>query len=122
MQDPQLSFSDLSIANVGFDLLRRFAVTIDVERRRVRLEEGQVAAGPSPARRRYGVRIQPSGSGDLEVAGRDPGSPAEKAGLLAGDRIVGVNGKPVGELSPGQIADMMHASPVSLVVERKGER
>jgi hypothetical protein len=45
-------------------------VTIDVERFRVRLEEGQVAAGASP----------------------------------------------------GPISDMMHASPVSLVVERKGEK
>jgi predicted aspartyl protease len=122
LENPDLAFTDLPVANVGSDFLRRYAVTLDVRNHRVRLEEGATAPPPSPAPRRYGVRMIPSSSGGLEVAGTDPGSPAEKAGLRAGDRIVSVNGKETKALDPAGVAALMRVSPVTLVIEREGKQ
>jgi S1-C subfamily serine protease len=122
MENPDLLFTDLPVAHVGFDLLRRYSVTLDVMNHRVRLEEGAVAATPSPAPRRYGVRMTPSPTGNPEVAGTDPGSLAEKAGLRLGDRILSVNGKETKGLDPVEVAGLMRVSPVSLVIEREGKK
>lgn len=41
----------------------------------------------------------------------EPGSPAEKAGLLAGDRLVGVNGENVEKETHQQVVSRIRASP-----------
>src|SRR5262249_15337222 len=89
---------------------------------RVRLEEGARIASPAPAQRRYGARMIPSSAGGLEVAGTDPGSPAAEAGLRPGDRILSVNGKETKALDPAEVAALMRASPVHLVIDREGKQ
>ena len=56
------------------------------------------------------------------------GMPAEQAGLLAGDRVVEVNGTPISNDSAG-VRDMLNAMqsgdltrPIDLVIERDGQR
>jgi regulator of sigma E protease len=66
----------------------------------------------------FGVRVA-----TLTVNEVEPGSPADLAGLRAGDRIVGAEGQPVGEFN--EIYDAVQASegrPVTLVVDRKGRK
>ena len=53
----------------------------------------------------------------------EPGSPAEKAGLLPGDVFLTIDGKPITRF--GQISDILENAKtpaIPLVVERKGER
>ncbi|MBI3450927.1 MAG: aspartyl protease family protein [Acidobacteria bacterium] len=132
LRNPELSFSELPMGNIGYDFLKRFAVTLDVSQHRLKFEEGAaVAAEPAashrslvaaaPPQRRYGVRLQPSESGEYEVVGTDPGSPAEKAGIRAGDRILKVNGTPVKDLDTTRLGEMLHASPVKLAIQRDGK-
>lgn len=47
LESPEVRFSDLPAAHVGFELLRNFAVTVDVANHRLRLTEG-TAAVPEP--------------------------------------------------------------------------
>ena len=60
---------------------------------------------------------------DAGVGGVEPGSPADRADLSAGDRILAVNGEPV--VSWDEFVDRIRARPeqrVELLIEREGER
>jgi hypothetical protein len=67
------------------------------------------------------------GEGDsdgVKVTGARPGSPAEKAGLKAGDRIVEFDGKPIKNLYDYTYAikGAKVGSPVKVVIDRDGKR
>jgi len=78
---------------------------------------------PGQERLWFGARLRPTTRG-LAVAGVEPGSPAEKAGLHAGDDILQVNGS-----EPRGLIDFNHLllkegerRDVQLEVERDGSR
>ncbi len=50
------------------------------------------------------------------------GSPAAKAGLKAGDRIVSIAGKAPKDIEEGQLGDLLRVAPLELVVEREGKK
>ncbi|HXZ08095.1 MAG TPA: RIP metalloprotease RseP, partial [Paraburkholderia sp.] len=59
------------------------------------------------------------GGGTLSVAGVEPGSPAQKAGLVPGDRVIAVDGKPVDSASAFITYVKAHAGkPIVLQIER----
>jgi hypothetical protein len=141
-EGPEIVFADrFPAGNLGHGVLREFAVTMDFRNRRVKLDRAAGPAvvmsspralAPGPARmmrkapggsqrKRYGIAFEAMGTTPLEVRGVDPGSPAAKAGLKAGDRIVMMNGRPVADLDSDQRASLFRASPLTLVVERDGE-
>lgn len=91
-------------ANLGGGILRRFAVSFDYGKRVMYLEPNATAGAPDPYDRAgmfLIVEKQAAGgvAGLLEVAAVTPGSPAEKAGLRAGDRIAAVDGTAVAKKS-----------------------
>ncbi|NHL66670.1 RIP metalloprotease RseP [Burkholderia ambifaria] len=62
-----------------------------------------------------------TGGGTLSVASVQPGSAAERAGLKAGDKLLALDGKPIGGASRFIDAVKHHAGqPVDLRVERGG--
>lgn len=53
------------------------------------------------------------------------GMPAHKAGLLAGDIIISIDGKPVKEMSTDSVSDMLRGEPgtkLMLEIERPGKK
>ena len=92
------SFSNVYVAgNVGAGVLRRFTVTFDYGHQRLYFEPGSVDPGRD-AFDRSGMWLN-HGDGFFEVVDVIAGSPAQEAGIRAGDRIVSVDGATAGGLS-----------------------
>lgn len=126
IEKPELFFNDaMNHVIIGYDTLRRFAVTLDQKNRRMRLTEVRDTAGrvkAAPKSKRYGIRAAPGPEQDaIDVAGVDPDSPAERAGLRAGDRITAIGDKSVASMSFSDISHAMHSSPITLTVQRGEE-
>lgn len=78
--------------NAGIGLLKPFKVTMDLGRDRLYLEP--LAGSAQFTRDRSGLRTEFDGD-KLTLAFVSPGSPAAKAGLKKGDRLVAVDGQKV---------------------------
>ncbi|MDO1558932.1 aspartyl protease family protein [Brevundimonas sp. 2R-24] len=106
-------------ANLGGQFLSRFALTLDMANQRVRLTPS--AQPPAPPRR-YGLMMRPpqAGQTEIELLGAAPGSPAEAAGLRAGDRITALNGTPLSEVGD-RLPAMMRTSPLVVAYVRDGQ-
>lgn len=62
-------------------------------------------------------------NGGVQVVNVIPDSPGQKAGLLAGDEILAVDGLSVTEISPGEVALKIRGeigTPVELLIRREG--
>lgn len=124
---PNLAFvRGLPHGNVGARFLQGRMLTVDAANRRVRLTTPPVTES-SPAvkvmgPRRYGIRFGDLAASPLPVLGVDEGLPAAAAGLLAGDRIVSMNGTNVEELPRGDRIAALKSKSLSLVVLRGEDR
>ena len=68
----------------------------------------------------YGLTMQRPTGGDWEIMDVLPGSPADQAGLRAGDKITTLGGVPVASASLDQETHLVIQSPLPLVVTRAG--
>jgi hypothetical protein len=89
--------------NIGGEILRRFTVTFDYPRKRMILEPTErVGEAFETDMIGLGLRMGPEGSGTIQVEWVQPESPAAEAGMLPGDLIEHVDGRPTGEIGiPG---------------------
>lgn len=126
----QILLSDLPVANLGTAGLRGTVLHIDWQGERFGLTGTAVTdTGPSLMRQRvvagsgprFGLMARPQPDGAIQVAGTEPGSTAEVIGLLAGDRIVAINGTPTGDLDHGRTRTELAREDLELTVERNGE-
>lgn len=138
----QIMLSEIPVANLGTAGLRGLVLHVDWENERFALT-GTANPGPGPHQRarpaaseegprrmvrmaggdgpRFGLRAMPSPDGAIQVAGTEPGSPAEAIGLLAGDRIVALNGKSPRDLELAAVRAELARPDLVLTVERDGE-
>lgn len=71
----------------------------------------------------YGEAVPADQTGEMIVGEVGPGSPAEEAGMRAGDRVVEANGQPITRMQELQEVTRPRAEqPTVYVVERDGER
>jgi predicted aspartyl protease len=126
----EVHLAKLPVVNLGTGGLRGLTLYVDWKQERFALtgtaepvaKMAGSQAGPAGGGPRFGVRARPTGDGAIEVVGTDPGSPAELIGLLAGDRIVAINGKPTGEMEHSQVRAELVKPGLELTVERDGEK
>jgi hypothetical protein len=106
--------------NLGPPVLKHFVLTLDPANARLRLEgpaDGKLEVSEDRPRR-YGVQFHGLDGSPLEVAGVDLGSPAAKAGLQPGDRIVSMNGRAIEEMTADDRLHALRASPLKLGIKR----
>ena len=89
------------VANVGNDVLKRFAITFDYSRRTMYLERTAAGALPPPSNR-SGMYAQNDDRRYFEVVDVLPNGPAATAGLRAGDHITAIDGKPADSITADQ--------------------
>ena len=82
--------------NIGAEIWQRFTLTLDYKSKRVFSFQTTALTNPSP-------RLASAGRSILLQANTTscrffPGSPASEAGIVVGDNIVAINGKPVAEI------------------------
>ena len=124
----QIQFAELPVANLGTAGLRGLTLHVDWERERFALTgtaeplaaRPGTRAVPANAGPRFGLRARPSEDGSIQVLGTDPGSAAEAIGLLAGDRIVTINGTSTSALSHSDVRAELARTDLELAVERDG--
>jgi predicted aspartyl protease len=116
---PKVRFVNLPQANIGFDLLRSLVVTVDRKNERVRLVASGRPIEPSE-RPRLGILLPGPKDGRLPISQVAAGSPAEAAGLRAGDEIVRLNGRTAVDLTPFELSQVLQSRPLAITLLRGG--
>ena len=122
LEKPTIHFIDMSkdFCNLGAVILSQFAVTIDPANTRLRLAgpaDGRLARAED-GKPHYGVQLAALEANPIQVVRVDAGSPAEKGGVRADDRITRMNGRPVEELGVRERVEALRVSPLALTVAR----
>lgn len=90
--DGQSAESNRTLGNIGMPILSRFRLTTDYSRNRLFLTPLPDAATRPFSKDRSGVLARPAREGKAEILMIAPDSPAEAAGLKAGQIVTAVNG------------------------------
>lgn len=109
---------------LGNEIMRRFKVTIDDSRKRMRLEPNAHLSDPFESDM-SGIVIDADGTNCrvFKIAGVAENSPAAKAGILAGDEIVAIDGKPANQFTSAGIEKLLllDGATRSLTLRRDGK-
>ena len=92
-------------ANLGMGILKQYNLTFDYAHRRIFLERNHLYGLPDVFNR-SGMALHRDDAG-WKIAQVHPGKPAERAGLRAGDAIVGMGGHAIEELDRATIEAML---------------
>ena len=107
-------FADAGFAgNIGAEVLRRFTVTIDMPDKTLYLAPN--AAFKAPFTFTRAGLFTDSGAGAVVVESVIPGSPAQVAGVRAGDALVAIAGHRVSTLSPDDVKSYWMMPPGTVV-------
>ncbi|MBT8077418.1 MAG: aspartyl protease family protein [Gammaproteobacteria bacterium] len=126
-ENPTVAFMDPSpgSANIGGQVLAGYLVTIDQRNNRLQFRAQREGPGSADSNRprRLGIRFRGVPGGKvLTVAGVDPGSLGEAAGVLPGDVLVAINGRPTEEYSMSDLGTLFGSSTHLLFgMERAGK-
>jgi aspartyl protease/PDZ domain-containing protein len=110
--------------NVGNQLLERFKVTLDYERRLLHLEPGAQFKTPDSFSR-SGLQLART-SGVVRAAQVVAGSPAEKAKIRPGDEVIELAGRPIAEYTVDSATELLDRGKpgrkIKLVIGHEGKR
>jgi predicted aspartyl protease len=116
---------DSATGLLGNTFLRRFRVTLDYRRQRAVFAPSLKPTTFADEWTHAGAELSPRPGGEAVVMVVQPGSPAARAGIRVGDRVVAIDGRPVRTSSPLVLAGIMCGpadSSVRLTIQREGER
>ncbi len=126
-ENPKVSFITPSFGhgNIGSGVMRDLVVSVDQRKNLIAFQTPtrNSAARANNKPRRIGVQFHGmSGGSQLTVAGVMPETLAAKAGLLAGDVLVALNGKPTENYDMSDLRALFGGTePLRFELEREGE-
>ena len=123
-ENPRVGFIDPSppVGLIGNHVLDQVVLSIDQKNKLVGMQKSEAGTKKVSSRRRLGIsfRGMPGGS-VLSVGGVESGSIAEKAGFLAGDVMLTLNGKPTEEYDMAALGALFGGSEsLRFEVDRDG--
>ncbi|MFH1214557.1 MAG: PDZ domain-containing protein [Candidatus Neomarinimicrobiota bacterium] len=109
--------------NLGNQILGRFHLTFNLPGNQIYIAKNGLF-GESFDFNLAGLQVERAEDLNLTICHVIPGSPAEKAGLLTGDKILAVNKKSAAQLSRSEFEEKIdkNGKKVSVVLERSGEK
>jgi PDZ domain/Aspartyl protease len=111
------AFSSLTEAgNLGYDVLWRYVPTFDYANQTLYL--GPSPDAHAPPKNSSGLGAMKAAPGEFQVFAVRPGSLAARAGIVAGDRIVGIDGRPATDFSTADLGVLLSAAPGTRVALR----
>jgi hypothetical protein len=109
---------------VGFGFLKNFNITIDMKRRRVWMQKfAPHAEAPPVADIGVYIGYDPTSKASY-IFQVTPNSPAERAGIRRGDKVLSINGKEPDDLSAKAMMNLLEGAKgtkVALTLSRAGE-
>jgi len=128
--EPEVGFNSVvPSGNLGMEILADYIIRFDQHAKRVQFERVASADGkpkrPRGPRPRLGVMLAKqniNGVTEMTVDRVIDGTPAAKAGLQKGDRLLAIGGNPVGTMSDDDFRAALSAGEtIELTIERDGE-
>lgn len=122
LERPQVSVMDfIREANLGSEMLRNFAVTVDLRNARLRLSRPGNEPIVMAPRYLVGVMFRPD-KGAFVVDNLVPGGAAEAAGIQKGDVVTEIGGVSTAELDGAGLKEALgRPEPVTLKIDRDGK-
>lgn len=116
------SGSSLGDGNIGGDILRRYTVLLDYARKNLIFERHAGSDDPFEIDMTGLTTLPAAGGTGLVVQSVVPGSPAAGVGLVVGDTVVAINGKPATlvELDVVRPRMLREGERLTFTVRRKG--
>jgi hypothetical protein len=122
---PGLTAAADAAGHIGAEVLRRFTVTIDSRRGALYLRPNPRLAEPfEESMSGLGLIAYGADLREYRVHRVEPGSPAEHAGVRAGDLILEVDGRPADSITLAALRELNRSGPgrtVRLTVRRDGD-
>jgi len=106
---------DFRDGNLGAGILKRFNVTFDYASARMVLEKSRQFADPFE-HDMSGLALEWRGDGTVSVRSVLAGSPAAEAGVQAGDRLLGIDGRAIDEVGEAGIGAALRRSGVEVAL------
>jgi hypothetical protein len=109
--------------NLGNEIFKRFKVTFDILGKQIYLEKNKMFSDPFEYNM-AGFQYERSKDGNYVVTEVIPNSPAEKNGILQGDKIISINNKLTSQSIKDEIESELKklGNKVSIVIERSGKK
>jgi len=110
--------SRATAGNIGTDILANFAITFDYQNATILLRRTADYTPPAPLG--LGAAFAKVSPDLAAVVAVEPGGPADRAGIVAGDRIHAVNGQSLQGLSTLEIGELIRQTqgPLQIRIER----
>lgn len=106
---------------LGLNVLTNFSISLDQRSQRIRFARPERTVPPPPPLRSAGVTLAALPDGNRRVSALVDSLPGERSGMVVGDLVFEINGKPIKSYSDDEIRLLLAGSSEVRMAVRRGE-